>query len=48
MTFTQLLALVQTGGVRVCADSRQVQPGDCFVAVCGTRSDGHSFIPIAR
>jgi UDP-N-acetylmuramoyl-L-alanyl-D-glutamate--2,6-diaminopimelate ligase len=44
MTFTQLLSLVQSGGVRITADSRQVQPGDCFVAVCGTQSDGHTFV----
>jgi UDP-N-acetylmuramoyl-L-alanyl-D-glutamate--2,6-diaminopimelate ligase len=48
MTFTQLLALVQSGGIRVCADSRQVQPGDCFVAIRGVRADGHQFIPTAR
>ena len=48
MTFTQLLAVVQSGKVRVCADSRQVQPGDCFVAVRGTQTDGHRFIPMAR
>ena len=47
MTFTQLLALTAQGGVRVCADSRQVQPGDCFVAVRGTQSDGHDYIPTA-
>jgi UDP-N-acetylmuramoyl-L-alanyl-D-glutamate--2,6-diaminopimelate ligase len=47
MTFTQLLAMAASGGVRVCADSRQVERGDCFVAVRGTQSDGHDFIPMA-
>ena len=47
MTFTQLLALAASGDVRICADSRQVQPGDCFVAIRGTQSDGHAFIPTA-
>ncbi|MEN8127344.1 MAG: UDP-N-acetylmuramoyl-L-alanyl-D-glutamate--2,6-diaminopimelate ligase [Planctomycetota bacterium] len=44
MTFTQLLALVQSNGLRVCADSRQVQAGDVFVAVAGTQVDGHDYI----
>lgn len=44
MTFTQLLALVQSDGLRVCADSRQIQPGDIFVAVAGTQVDGHNYI----
>jgi UDP-N-acetylmuramoyl-L-alanyl-D-glutamate--2,6-diaminopimelate ligase len=44
MTFTQLLALVQSGKLRVCADSRQVQSGDVFVAVCGTQVDGHDYV----
>ena len=44
MTFTQLLALVQSKGLRVCADSRKLQPGDVFVAVCGTQVDGHDYI----
>ena len=44
MTYTQLLALVQANGLRVCADSRQVQEGDVFVAVCGTQVDGHDYI----
>jgi UDP-N-acetylmuramoyl-L-alanyl-D-glutamate--2,6-diaminopimelate ligase len=43
MTFTQLLAFVQSGGCRVCADSRKVQKGDIFVAVGGTQVDGHAF-----
>ncbi|MCI0500045.1 MAG: UDP-N-acetylmuramoyl-L-alanyl-D-glutamate--2,6-diaminopimelate ligase [Planctomycetales bacterium] len=48
MTFTQLLALAQSGKLRVCADSRRVQPGDIFVAVCGTQVDGHDYIDTAR
>lgn len=44
MTFTQLLALVQSKGLRVCGDSRKVQAGDVFVAVCGTQADGHDYI----
>jgi UDP-N-acetylmuramoyl-L-alanyl-D-glutamate--2,6-diaminopimelate ligase len=44
MTFTQLLALAQAGGGRVCADSRKVQKGDIFVAVTGTHVDGHAYI----
>ncbi|MHC5082892.1 MAG: UDP-N-acetylmuramoyl-L-alanyl-D-glutamate--2,6-diaminopimelate ligase, partial [Planctomycetota bacterium] len=44
MTFTQLLALVQSGALRVSADSRKIQPGDVFVAVEGTAVDGHDYI----
>lgn len=44
MTYTQLLAMVQSNRFRVCADSRQVQQGDVFVAVCGTQVDGHGYI----
>lgn len=46
MTFTQLLALVgspQTT-LRICSDSRSIHPGDVFVAVAGTKVDGHDFI----
>lgn len=28
-------------------NSRQTQPGDLFVAVCGYQSDGHKYIPMA-
>ena len=44
MTFTQLLALVLSEGIPVCSDSRQVQPGDVFVAVSGTQVDGHDYL----
>ncbi|MFN0248837.1 MAG: UDP-N-acetylmuramoyl-L-alanyl-D-glutamate--2,6-diaminopimelate ligase [Kofleriaceae bacterium] len=36
---------VETGAVR--SDSREVKPGDVFVAVKGIRSDGHAFIDVA-
>ena len=36
----------EIGGVRY--DSRQVKPGDLFVAIRGFESDGHRFIPMAR
>jgi UDP-N-acetylmuramyl pentapeptide synthase len=29
---------------KLCQDSREVQPGDVFIAVKGLRSDGHNFI----
>jgi UDP-N-acetylmuramoyl-L-alanyl-D-glutamate--2,6-diaminopimelate ligase len=46
MTLTQLTARVGSPAapLRVCCDSRMVQPGDVFVAVPGTKSDGHEFI----
>ena len=44
MTFTQLLALVQAGGVRVTRRFAAGLPGDVFVAVSGTQVDGHDFI----
>lgn len=33
---------IEIGGIRV--DSRSVRPGDLFVAVAGTRADGHDFL----
>jgi UDP-N-acetylmuramoyl-L-alanyl-D-glutamate--2,6-diaminopimelate ligase len=51
MNFEELLMLVGSAGaeneISVCADSRLVKPGDCFVAVKGTSNDGHDFIPKA-
>ncbi|HPY76486.1 MAG TPA: UDP-N-acetylmuramoyl-L-alanyl-D-glutamate--2,6-diaminopimelate ligase [Anaerohalosphaeraceae bacterium] len=46
MTLTQLIAQVGSPAMplRVCCDSRMVQPGDIFVAVAGSKSDGHDFI----
>ena len=37
--------MTQLGGVSY--DSRSTRPGDLFVAIVGTVSDGHSFIPAA-
>jgi UDP-N-acetylmuramoyl-L-alanyl-D-glutamate--2,6-diaminopimelate ligase len=50
-TFDELLKLVSPlPGLSLpglCADSRQVNTGDVFVAVKGTHQDGHNFIPQA-
>ena len=48
MTFDQLLALAgRDHGPEVRTDSRLVRSGDIFVAVKGTASDGHNYIPAA-
>jgi len=45
MTLDELLTLVSSnGGPAVRTDSRQVRPGDVFVAIEGTALDGHDFI----
>ena len=46
--FATLLEQVEKGGIEVRADSRQVGPGDVFVAVPGATEDGARFIPAAR
>lgn len=45
--FGQLLAEVRAGKREVRSDSRQVKPGDIFVAVPGVSEDGARFIPQA-
>jgi UDP-N-acetylmuramoyl-L-alanyl-D-glutamate--2,6-diaminopimelate ligase len=51
MTLEQLLKLVENKPLvwrpKVCADSRNIRQGDIFVAVKGTRIDGHNFIGLA-
>jgi UDP-N-acetylmuramoyl-L-alanyl-D-glutamate--2,6-diaminopimelate ligase len=48
MTLEQLVKLVETKPLvwrpKVCSDSRNIRQGDIFVAVKGTRIDGHNFI----
>lgn len=42
--WTSAAAAKQIRATGVTADSRQVTPGDVFVAVAGTQTDGHSFV----
>lgn len=47
MTLEQLLKLMDKPLLerpRVCADSRKLRQGDIFVAIKGTKTDGHDFI----
>jgi len=46
VNFEQLLFLAQNK-TRIVSDSREVRPGDIFVALPGTKVDGASFIPEA-
>ncbi|WP_243544095.1 UDP-N-acetylmuramoyl-L-alanyl-D-glutamate--2,6-diaminopimelate ligase [Pseudodesulfovibrio tunisiensis] len=47
MQFETLLKKVRGKGLMVRTDSREVQPGDCFVALPGTSVRGMDFIPAA-
>jgi UDP-N-acetylmuramoyl-L-alanyl-D-glutamate--2,6-diaminopimelate ligase len=56
MSLSQLLTVLpgarqltpgDPGVARVVCDSRQVQPGDLFVAIAGTSADGHAFVATA-
>ena len=41
---TLIFQVAQPDGPRICVDSRLIRPGDVFVALSGTRVDGHDFI----
>ncbi|MHB9145177.1 MAG: UDP-N-acetylmuramoyl-tripeptide--D-alanyl-D-alanine ligase [Symbiobacteriia bacterium] len=43
----ELLAGPEAQITGVAIDSRQVQPGDLFVAIRGERVDGHAYVPVA-
>ncbi|HSV27636.1 MAG TPA: UDP-N-acetylmuramoyl-L-alanyl-D-glutamate--2,6-diaminopimelate ligase [Sedimentisphaerales bacterium] len=51
MNFRELMNLLEQGGsqgkVKVRSDSREIRPGDVFVAMKGTSVDGHDYIPQA-
>lgn len=50
MSAAAILAELRAQGVavtRLCADSRVVEPGDVFVALCGHTTDGRRYIPQA-
>lgn len=48
MDFDKLLELVSANpDARIVIDSRSVEPGDCFVAITGTKADGLDYIPQA-
>ena len=44
MDFKTLEEMVHAGRMGVCTDSRQVKPGDVFVAINGPTVDGHDYI----
>ena len=43
MDFKTLEEMVCGGQMDVCTDSRQVQPGDVFVAINGPTANGHEY-----
>ncbi len=56
MTFNDIISLCNPHSIsgpipdmigHIVQDSRKVNPGDVFVAIRGTQSDGHDFIPKA-
>ncbi len=47
MDFESLIIKAQTGDVTIRTDSRQVKPGDIFVAINGPTVNGHDYIDLA-